>query len=134
MAKWKYQGETFELDDSLSAAEATDQIERILEDRRAAQDAAAISGGSADESFSPPVTRIGAGPREGETKRDPYSDIGVGLAEGITKAIQGTTELAALYADIKYHTGIQAAAAADESIPANTPFPTTSLVTEAFES
>lgn len=134
MAKWKYQGEIFELDDSLSAAEATDQIERILEDRRAAQDAAAISGGAADESYSPPVTRIGAGPREGETKRDPYSDIGVGLAEGISKAIQGTTELAALYADIKYHTGIQAAAAADESIPANTPFPTTALVTEAFES
>lgn len=134
MARWEFKGEVFEFDEDLSPQEATARIKEIISSREqtSAPESEPVSEQqsqrktvSLDDLQAPDAARSG---------RSLFSDIGIGFGSGVSKAVQGTTELAALYADVKYNIGIQAAAKADESIPADEPFPVAYMVNRAFES
>jgi hypothetical protein len=129
MAKWNYKGESFEFDEDLSAEEATDRIEQIIRERKAAANTEGLSGTAADESFSPRPFRM----QPKESERGVFGDIGVGLLEGAAEALQGTTALANMYADMKFNTQMTVRLAEDETIPADDPFPLTTMMNNAFD-
>ena len=87
MAKWNYEGESFELEDGLSAEQATDQIEAILEQRRATQAANQEQGVSGDPSLDETAGVLRRRPpRDRGSDRGVTGDIFAGAVEGASKA------------------------------------------------
>lgn len=132
MAKWNYGGESFDLPDNLTAEQATDKIEAILEDRRVQQNIQSVSGSpSTDETvvFQPTERK-----EEGV-----LGEIFTGLVSGASKIVQGPLELGALYTDLKYaNDPLVQAAMRDkvkdgEAVPAASVLPVTDLVIDGFE-
>ena len=95
MGKWNYGGEVFELPDNLSAEQATDQIEAILEDRRISEK---VSGPSEEDS----VDKKAAPSTPADDDESFLGDVFGGILSGATRIAQGPLELAALYTDLKY--------------------------------
>ena len=131
MAKWNYKGETFDLDDGLSAQDATAQIKQILSDRQAAAEASSISGTSADETFAgTPLSLV----RGKETERGLLGDVGVGFVMGVGKALKNTSELVGMYYDLKYNTtGTSILPREDNELPTEDPFPIAGAMVKTFE-
>ena len=130
MAKWNYKGETFDLDDGLSAQDATAQIKQILSDRQATAEASSISGTSADETFGTPVSLSGGK----ETERGLLGDVGVGFVMGVGKALKNTSELVGMYYDLKYNTtGTSILPKEDNELPTEDPFPIAGAMVKTFE-
>jgi len=131
MAKWNYKGETFDLDDGLSAQDATAQIKQILSDRQATAEASSISSTSADETFAgTPLSLV----RGEETERGLLGDVGVGFVMGVGKALKNTSELVGMYYDLKYNTaGTSILPKEDNELPTEDPFPISGAMVKTFE-
>ena len=138
MAKWNYEGETFELEDGLSAEQATDQIEAILEQRRATQAANQEQGVSGDPSLDETAGVVRRRPpRDRGSDRGVTGDIFAGAVEGASKALQGTLGLVMMKQELELASkGFRVTEDTrffGESVPTDQPFPMTEMMNEAFE-
>jgi len=138
MANWKYGGESFSLPDGISAEQATDQIEAILEDRRITENSRPDTDDSvADESADqgPIVFK----PQE-RSEEGPLGQIFEGIGSGLTRIVQGPLELAGIYSDIKYvndpvfQAAMREKVKDGEAVPASSTLPLTDLIVEAGNS
>ena len=138
MAKWNYEGESFELEDGLSAEQATDQIEAILEQRRATQAANQEQGVSGDPSLDETAGVLRRRPpRDRGSDRGVTGDIFAGAVEGASKALQGTLGLVMMKQELELASkGFRVTEDTKffgESVPTDQPFPMTEMMNEAFE-
>jgi len=138
MANWKYGGESFSLPDGISAEQATDQIEAILEDRRIKEN----SRPDTDDSVSDEPADQGPivfKPQE-RSEEGPLGQMLEGIGSGLTRIIQGPLELAGLYSDIKYvndpvfQAAMREKVKDGEAVPASSTLPLTDLIVEAGDS
>ena len=133
MGKWNYGGETFELPDNLSAEQATDQIEAILEDRRISEK---VSGPSEEDSVDKKV----APSTPADDDESFLGDVFGGILSGATRIAQGPLELAALYTDLKYvsdpvfQSAMREKVKDGEAVPASSNLPMTDLIVDSFDS
>jgi hypothetical protein len=137
MANWKYGGESFSLPDGISAEQATDQIEAILEDRRITENSRPDTDDSvADEPADqgPIVSK----PQE-RSEEGPLGQILEGIGSGLTRIVQGPLELAGMYSDLKYvsdpvfQAAMREKVKNGEAIPASSNTPMTDLVVDSFD-
>jgi hypothetical protein len=104
MAKWKYEGESFDLPDNLSAEQATSQIEAILENRRIKErigEGTPSGQGAPDTAF----TDESVLPKPSAPSIEEEGFLGQafeGIMSGATRIVQGPLELAGMYSDLKY--------------------------------
>jgi len=142
MAKWKYEGESFDLPDNLSAEQATSQIEAILENRRIKErigegtpsGQGAPDTASTDESISPKPSAPSREEEEGF-----LGQAFEGVMSGATRIVQGPAELAGIYTDLKYvsdpvfQAAMREKVKNGEAIPASSNTPMTDLVIDSFD-
>ena len=141
MAKWKYEGESFDLPDNLSAEQATSQIEAILENRRIKErigEGTPSGQGAPDTAF----TDESVLPKPSAPSIEEEGFLGQafeGIMSGATRIVQGPLELAGMYSDLKYvsdpvfQAAMREKVKKGEAIPASSNTPMTDLVIDSFD-
>ena len=135
MAKWNYEGKVYELEDGLSAEQATAKIKSMLEDEQVS-DAVQTNNVAGDFTDREVVEFV---PSSSKSDRNLLGDITVGAASGATKAVEGTLQLGGIVADLQLQSNplmnqaVRKAVDEGETVISNDPLPITTMVGDLFQ-